>query len=343
MQQHRRKIFQSTAAGIISGVFPTIGLPLWAATSARRKKLVLAGPSASVSNPLIRIVEEKLLADVADEVEFRVWKDPDQMRALALQSGADFMAMPTNVAANLFNRGAALRLLNVSVWGLLFVVSRDKNVRSLKDLAGKELVMPFRGDMPEIVFRTLATQMQLPLQGTGAVTLRYAATPLEAMQLLLTRRAEHALLAEPAVSVGLHKSRSLPMSAVAPELHRVVDLQQVWGQTFGRRPRIPQAGIAALGAAREDAALIARFMAAHDQAAQWCNAQADACGQMVARRIDLLTPAGVADAIRAVPLAPVSAPQARAELEFFFEQLLKHQAGLVGGKLPAADFYGSAA
>lgn len=338
MREYRRTILKTSAAGIISGLIPTT----FASTApARRKKLVLAGPSASVSNPLMRIVDEKLLADVADAVEFRAWKDPDQMRALALQGGADFMAMPTNVAANLHNRGVALRLLNVSIWGLLFVVSREKNLNSLKDLAGKELVMPFRGDMPEIVLRTLAAQLQLPLQGSDAIVFRYAATPLEAMQLLLTRRADHALLAEPAVSVGLHKSRTLPMSAVAPALHRALDIQKLWGEAFGRAPRIAQAGVVALGAAREDAALVAHFSAAHDAAAQWCNANPSACGEMVARRIELLTAEGVADAMRAVPLAPQSALQARAELEFFFEKLLQREPGLVGNKMPADDFYGA--
>ena len=35
----------------------------------------------------------------------------------------------------------------------------------------------------------------------------------------------------------------------------------------------------------------------------------------------------------------VGARQARAELEFFYQQLLERQPGLVGGKLPPAAFY----
>lgn len=318
-------------------------------------KLLLAGPSASVSNALIRIVDAGLLSDVAEQVEFLPWKDPDQLRALAVEGKADFIAMPSNVAANLFNRGVALQLLNISSWGLLFVVSRDPAIKTLADLKGKELVMPFRGDMPEIVLRTVAARLGVPVQGgegansganSGAggeaIALRYAATPLEAMQLLLTRRADHALLAEPAVSIGLLKSRSLPASVIAPELHRSVDMQQAWGQAFARPPRVPQAGIVAMGPHLGNAALQARFSQAYAQAQQWCNAQPDACGQAVAKRLPMLTPEGVAAAIRAVPGDVVPAAQARAELEFFFQQLLARQPGLVGGKLPAAGFYGGA-
>ena len=205
----RRLLLKSAAIGAVS-LLPCAR----AATPERLPRLVLAGPFASVSNPLVRIVEAGLLSDMADIVELRTWKDPDQLRALALEGKADFIAMPTNVAANLFNRGVELQLLNVSAWGVLFMVSRDRERRTLADFRGEEVVMPFRGDMPDIVFRLLADK-----QGIGVgedIRLRYAASPLDAMQWLLMRRADHALLAEPAVSVGLRNSRTLPNSEIAP-------------------------------------------------------------------------------------------------------------------------------
>lgn len=318
--------------------------PAGAGNTSRLPRLVLAGPYASVSNPLIRIVEEGLLSDVAEVVEFRAWKDPDQLRALALKGEADFIAMPTNVAANLFNRGVRLGLLNVSVWGLLFIVSRDGQRRTLEDFRGEELVMPFRGDMPELVLRLLADRLKIPVAmdshgGAQDIRLRYAPTPLDAMQLLLTRRADHALLAEPAVSVGLRKSRTLPVSAISPTLHRAVDLQAEWGRAWQTQPRIPQAGVVAMGAHLDNAALLQRFAQAHVQAQVWCNTQAQACGELVAGKVAMLTPEGVADAVQAVPLESVPAATARPDLEFFFRQLHAHQSSLIGGQLPAADFY----
>ena len=69
-------------------------------------KLTLAGPSAAVSNALIHMVDSGALADLAEVVEFVPWRDPDQLRVMALDGRADVLAMPTNVAANLYNRGA---------------------------------------------------------------------------------------------------------------------------------------------------------------------------------------------------------------------------------------------
>ena len=127
----------------------------------RLPKLVLSGPPAAVSTPLIHMIDSGALKDIADTVEFQTWKDPDQLRVLALGGKADFIAMPSNVAANLYNRGVSLKLLNVSTWGVLWMVSRDKEAKSLADFKGKEIAMPFRADMPDIVFALLAEKQGL--------------------------------------------------------------------------------------------------------------------------------------------------------------------------------------
>lgn len=93
------------------------------------------------------------------------------------------------------------------------------------------------------MLRTAAKLGVLVGEGADAISLRYVATPLDAMQLLLTRRADHALLgAEPAVSMGLLKSRSLPVSVIAPDLHRS-NMQQEWGRACAGKPCMPQAGM----------------------------------------------------------------------------------------------------
>ena len=300
-------------------------------------RLVLAGPFATVSNPLIRIVDAGLLADVAEKVEFVSWRTPDQLRAMALKGEADFLAMPSNLSANLYNRGLKLQQMNIGIWGILWMVARRDGLKTLADFKGQEVVMPFRGDMPDALFRLLCRKQGI--DPDKDMTLRYVASPLDAMQLLITRRADNALLADPAVAVGLRKSQSFPISVVAPSLYRSVSLQEEWGRVFNRAPRMPQAGIVMLGSQLGNTALARRFEEACEEAQQWCEANPDECGQIVARRIEMLTPEGVADAIRADKSDLVVASKARSELEFFYQQLLEMQPGLVGGKLPDDGFY----
>lgn len=328
----------SGIGGCLAAVFFALSAPV-AAQPAKLPKLVLAGPFAAVSNPLIHMVDSGALKDVAEVVEFRPWRDPDQLRALALDSKApvDFAAMPTNVAANLYNRGVKLQLLNVSTWGVLWMVSREPGLKTLADFKGKEILMPFRADMPDIVFQALAEKQGLDPRRD--FKLRYVGSPLDAMQLLIARRGDHALLSEPAVSVALRKTKSFPVSVVAPELYRSASLQDEWGRVFQRPARIPQAGIAALGKALGNTALIERFQQAYSASLDWCEQHPDECGKLVASRVPMLTPEGVADSVRADNSVFVTAKDARAELDFFFGVLHAREPNLVGGRLPDARFY----
>lgn len=303
-------------------------------------RLVLAGPPASVSNPLIHMVESGALADLAEQVEFVTWRDPDQLRLMALDGKADVLAMPVNVAANLYNRGAKLRLLNVSTWGMLWLVSRDANLKRISDLRGKEITVPYRGDMPDILFGLLAERDGVDVRKD--LKIRYVASPIDAMQLLLMRRTDHALLAEPAISMALRKSGSMPLSLVSPDLYRSIDMQQEWGRLLAREARIPQAGIALMGSVKDDPAIAARIAHAYADSLAWCIANADACGTLVAGKVQMLSAEAISDSLAHAKLDAVAAAEAQPEVEFFLEQLRQKNPALIGGKLPAADFYAPA-
>lgn len=327
----RRQVLAALAAS---------GLPVLAQAKPLRGSITLSGPPGIVSAPLMRMADTDALAGVAGQTRFVSWRDPDQLRMMAMGGKADVLAMPSNVAANLFNRGAGVTLLNISTWGALWIVTRDGQRKALADYRGEEIAVPFRGDMPDIVLQLLASKQGLDPQKD--FRLRYVPTPMEAMQLLITRRVSHALLAEPAVSLALRKTQSFPIGLIAPELHRGADLQQEWGRLFDRKPRLPQAGMAAVGSVRQQPELLAAVVKAYAQSLAWCRAHPMECGAMMAKHIDLLTPEAVADAIAVSQLDAVPAAQARPELEFFLGQLLQRNPGLVGGKLPGAAFYGVA-
>ncbi len=302
-------------------------------------KLVLSGPLATVSFPLIHMAESGALAELAESIEFVPWRDPDQLRLMTLDNKAQVLAMPTNVAANLYNRGVNLRLANVSVWGILWLVSRNPNAKTLADFKGEEIAMPFRGDMPDILFGATARAQEL--NPRSDFKLRYVASPMDAVQLLISRRVDHALLAEPAVSMALRKSKSFPVSVVAPDLYRSVDLQQEWGRVLHRSPRVPQAGITVIGESGSDVAFVATINDAYRASMQWCQQNAAECGRMVASKIDLLDAGAATDAISVNPLDVVAGAEARSDLEYFFETLMKDNPAIIGGRLPDSAFYGT--
>jgi len=329
----RRTLLKAVGVATMAAAWPS----LLSATSSPRR-LRLAGPPAPVSFPLMQLAAHpQLLEHLNIQVSFRLWSNPDQLRAMVIQENVDLVALPTNVAANLYNRGAPLRLLDVSNWGLLWLVSRQPRKQTLADFRGEEITVPFRADMPDIMFQYLARQQGLDPERDFRI--RYVGTPFEAMQLLVTRRTSHALLSEPAVSMALQKTRTFPVNAVAPMLYRSVDLQKEWGRLLQRPPEIPMAGIAVVGEAFHDRALLNELDAVLAHAYAACRVRSLACGADAKRYAPMLLSEAVADALEIMPDKRLRAHEARPELDFFYTQLMEQQPGLVGGKLPDDAFY----
>ena len=300
-------------------------------------KLILSGPMASVSHPLIHMIETGALNDVAKSVEFKLWKSPDELRAYTLRGGADFIAVPTNVAANLYNKGVEVKLLNVSVWGILNMLTRDKTKKTLKDFVGCEIAMPFRADMPDIVFEEIVKKQGLDPKKD--FKLRYLSSPIDAMQMLILRRVDHALLAEPATSIALRKTGSFPLKLVAPDLFRGPDLQQEWGEAFKVESKIPEAGMAVIGDMIKNEHVIKRFNEEYARSLAWYKANPKEAGEMMVKTIPMLDAEGVADSIEYTQLDVVLAKDAKKDLKFFYEVLKSNNPKTIGGKLPDEGFY----
>ena len=301
------------------------------------ENLVIAGPFASVSHPVMHMISTGALNDVAKNVEFKLWKNPDELRALVLNKKVQFTAVPTNVGAILYNKGVEIKLLNVSVWGILGMITRDKTLKTLKDFKGKEIAMPFRADMPDIVFEQIIKAQGMDLKKD--FKLQYFGSPIDAMQMLIMRRVDHALLAEPAISMALRKTKSFPLKLIAPDLYRSADLQDEWGETFKVEAKVPQAGMAFLGKVEGNENLIKRFNEEYEKSLKWYKSYPKEAAELTVKTLDMLEAKGLEDSIPHVRLEYVGAKDAKEDLEFFFDVLKQNNAKVIGGKLPDNGFY----
>ena len=301
-----------------------------------KDKIVVAGPIATVSHPIFYMIENDVLKDLGKKIEFKLWNSPDELRALVINNSVDFIALPTNVAANLYNKNIDLKLLNVSIWGILQLISREDGLKTIDDFKGKKIVVPFRNDMPDIVLKALIKKAGYDYKKD--FNLQYVATPVDDMQMLILRRYDHALLAEPAVSIALKKTNSYPVKLVAPDLYRSVNLQDEWGRLFGKN-KVPQAGLAFLGDTKNSEVLISRFLAEYEKALNYYKQNPSQSAKLVVKNLPMLEEDGLALSISNIIFENKSAEDSKKELEEFFEILMENEPKLIGSKLPSENFY----
>lgn len=301
------------------------------------KKIRFAIPFAPVSYPVIKMVENQIWKEKGIHTKLIIWKTPDQLRALVAGQQADFFAIPSNVAATFYNKGIKLKLLNISIWRAIWLVSRSNEKKTLSDFRGEEITMPFKGDMPHIVFMELAKKQGLDPEKD--FELNYVATPMDAAQRIIMRRTNHALLVDPAVSTVIQKTKSGLISYVAPTVYRSVDLQNEWGRLFKTDNEIPFAGIMAGSQILHHKDLLWDFIKQYKTAAQWCMDHPEQTAKMVVKYIPQLNEKALVEAMRFVTLKGVNAVDAKERLENFFKVLHNSRPDLIGGKLPDDSFY----
>jgi NitT/TauT family transport system substrate-binding protein len=321
----RRSFIAGTSAAATGALFAP-------AILRAEEPLVFWGPSATPSVVVAEALASGDLEAIAPGASFRAWKTPDELRA-GLSSGAiPASVVPSYVAANFYNRGLGVRLLNINTDGLLYVLSADETISGVADLKGRKVGVPFRNDMPDYVFGRLLEKAGLAA-GTD-LQIDYTATPAEAVQTLLAGRVDAVLTTEPAATAAVVRS-----AEAGKPLKRVIDISEAWTVLSGK-PAIPQAGLALtepfvrrLGPEGVDL-----IQAAMEKAVAAVLADPQAAAGRVAEAFGLPAPV----IARAIPFSKLAAHRAsaiKADLVEFFTVLAAVNPAIVGGKLPDDDFY----
>ncbi|NVO13546.1 MAG: ABC transporter substrate-binding protein [Rhodoplanes sp.] len=298
----------------------------------RLASLVIHGMPATPSVVMARLIDAGALAPFAETARLAVWRSPDQMRTGVISGDMKVFGTPTYSCANMRNRGVPIRQINVVTWGLLYLMSRDPMVQRIEDIAGRTVLLAFRNDAPDLIFRLVLRR--LGLDPDKDVKLYYVGSATEAVQLFLAGRADIAVLAEPAASAAEMRAAQTGVT-----VYRAVDLTEVHGRLTGQPPRIAQAGLGV----HEDfvQAYPEVVQAIHDgcvASAHWVLDNPVDAGRLGAALLDL----GAATITRSIPffrLDVVSAADARGDLERYFGDLMEMSPDILGGKLPDDAFY----
>jgi len=87
------------------------------------------------------------LDGIVGDVQKDNWNTTDVLKSLLINGETDLAATPSYVAANLFNKGVALRLIAMQVWGMLYVIGPSgSSEQGLEALRGKTVGVPMPND-----------------------------------------------------------------------------------------------------------------------------------------------------------------------------------------------------
>ena len=92
--------------------------------------------------------------DFIKSIDF--YADATLISPLMISGSVDIAAVPTNLAAVLFNKTEGkVRVVAINTLGVLYIVENGDTVKSLNDLVGKKIAVPGQGSNPEYVLKAL--------------------------------------------------------------------------------------------------------------------------------------------------------------------------------------------
>ena len=273
------------------------------------------------------------LDTVVGSTDIQNWASVDVLKSLLVNGETDLAATPSYASANLFNKGVPVRLIAIQVWGMLYVIGPEGSAaQGLEALRGKSVAVPMPGNMPDLVFRYLLKEKGW--DADGDLSIQPFTDGQEALNALLTGGAEYAVLPEHPASVSLAKGKEQGKA-----LERTVNLQELWAEVTGGQARFPMAGLV-MPQSLTDAhpELVGAILNELEASVEEVNSMSEEVITSVSEANDVPVPV-VKEVIPRLQLEIVPAAQAKSELEDFYTRLTTVSPDVVGGELPADDFY----
>lgn len=319
------KLLSLTLVFVLALSLSACGKPEDTYTAADMSVACMTGPTGI---GMAKLINDSKAGTTANNYTFTVAAAADEFKENFLKGEIQIASVPTNLAAALYNATQGkVRVLAVNTNGVLSIIQNSAaTVDSIDDLRGKTLYAAGKGSNPEYILRYILEKNNLVI-GQDINVIFDEATVIN--QKLIKGEAEFAMLPEPAASTVMTKSDKLQkVISINDEWSKVSDTKLMMGCVIAMNDYVT-----------ENTAAVEKFLEEYKASIEFAAANVDLAAQYCT---DAGITAAVGIAKKAIPdsnLCFITGNDMKAGLTDFYNVLYTANAKLIGGKLPADDFY----
>ena len=298
---------------------PTVKAPVHVA--------VIKGPSGIGMTPLM---EKQTTGTAENNYKFQVLSSPDEVVAALSKGEADIAALPSNLAATLYNKGTSggIQLLAVTTKGVLSIVESGDTIHRVADLRGKTIYTTGEGANPEFILRHILTKNGLT-PGTD-VTISFAADNDELASKLAAGLIDVAMVPEPVTTTVLGKNTAL---------RRALSMTEAWDALNGDSALLMTGIVVRTAFLVSHADAVRAFLAEYETSIDTVNTDIPTTARLC-EKFEIIPSAAIAEhAIPGCNLTFLSGEDMRTAISGYYEVLFAADARSIGGALPKDDFY----
>ncbi len=257
---------------------------------------------------------------------FEMQSQPDVIMSELVSGKLDIALLPANVAAVAYNKTKhGVSAIDINTLGVLYCVTGDENIKSVKDLAGKTVLSTGQGASPEYVLNYL-----LEKNGVTDCDVQFKSEATEIAALLKQDPAQIAILPQPFVTVATAQNDQLKVAFSLTDEWKSVspDSKLLTGVTVVRNEVL-----------ENRAAEVDQFIADHQASTEKAATDVDATAELVAK-YGIIAKAPVAK--KALPncnIVAIAGDEMKTDLAGYLQVLFDANPKSVGGTMPDDDFY----
>ncbi|MBR7091791.1 MAG: ABC transporter substrate-binding protein [Clostridia bacterium] len=288
----------------------------------------LAGPTGIGMASLM----EQSKKDTTDIIyNFTIATKPDEVVSKVLSGEVDFAAVPTNLAATLYNKTEGdIRVIAINTLGVLYMLQDGADdIKTVADLKGKTIYSTGQGANPEYVLRYLLTKNGL--DPDKDVEIVFVAENEELAALVLNGTASVALVPEPLATTLRTKKATV---------NTVLNLSDEWNKVTDDGSRLTMGCVITRKAiAEQNADVVELFLTEYKASMNAAIANPTAVGALCQEYGILPNAELAAKAIPKCSMLFVKGTEMKTMLSGYLKVLYDANPKAVGGKLPDDAFY----
>ncbi|MBR2406885.1 MAG: PhnD/SsuA/transferrin family substrate-binding protein [Clostridia bacterium] len=278
---------------------------------------------------MVNLMEADAKGTAANDYTFTVGSTPQEIGTKLAQGALDMAALPTNLAASLYQKTSGkVKLLAVNTLGVLYILENGSGVQSIADLRGKTIYSTGEGANPEYILKYVLEKNGLTVGKD--VNIEFIAENTELATRMASGDIKLAMVPEPQVS---------SITAQNADVRVALSMNTEWEAVAGENNKLMMGCVAVRAEFLEkNKAAVDAFLNEYKTSAA-ATAQVDATAALC-ETYGIIPKAAIAK--KAIPncqITFVAGADMKAQITAYYDVLFAANPTSIGGKLPENDFY----
>ena len=275
---------------------------------------------------IVNLMDKASKGTSEGKYEFTMSAAPDEITAKIVSGDIDIALVPANLASVLYNKTeGGITAIDINTLGVLYCVTGDTSIKSVKDLSGKKVITTGQGATPEYSLRYLLDQ-----NGITDCEIEFKSESTEVAAVLAEDPSQIAVLPQPFVTVACAQNEAISIA---------FSLEEEWQITTGGLGMVTGVTVVRNDFLKAHPEAVKTFIKEHGESVNAANSDLDTTASLVVAN-EIIGKEPLAK--KAIPFCNVvcmTGDSVKNNLAPYLEVLYNSDPKSVGGKLPGDEFY----